>query len=100
MDLLMGEILAALQSVLAPLHGLNQAVLVVEITRDDILHKVIGLSPMLGRPPCEPLLQIGVEMYFHVPQHKGKRVSGQADCRRPRDLPFAAQSAYNMGLES
>ena len=45
----MREIFTTLQSILAPLYGLDQAVLFLEITCHNVLHKLVRLAPLLGR---------------------------------------------------
>jgi hypothetical protein len=75
------EIFAALQSVLSPLHGFDKAVFVVEVTRHNIPHKLIGLEPLLGRSLRDPVFEIWVEMYFHALQNTEKLGRGQAGAR-------------------
>ena len=66
----MRKVFTALQSILAPLHGFDKAVFFVEVTRHNILHKLMGLTTLLDRSLGEPGFEIGVEMYFHVFQDK------------------------------
>jgi hypothetical protein len=73
----MRDIFTALQSILAPLHGFRKAFFVVEVTCHDILHKLVGFTPLLGRSLCEPGFEMGIEIYFHALQDTEKSVRGQ-----------------------
>jgi hypothetical protein len=43
----MGQKFAALQSGLAPFHGFDEAVFLLEVTRNNILHSVIEVAALL-----------------------------------------------------
>jgi hypothetical protein len=43
----------------------------------NILHKLLGLAPLLSRSLREPGFEIGVEMYFHTLQDTEKSACGQ-----------------------
>jgi hypothetical protein len=73
----MREILTAPQSILAVLHGFDKAVLFLEIPGDNVLHKLIGLAPLLGRSFGEPGFETRVEIYFHTLQDTEKSACGQ-----------------------
>ncbi len=62
----MSQEFGSLKSSLAPFHGLKEAVFLLEVTRNNILHSLIEVAALLGRPLCELRLQVGVEMDFHA----------------------------------
>jgi len=53
-DLLMGQMLATLQSLLATLHRFDETGLFLEVTRNNILHQFIGVPALLrcGQSPA------------------------------------------------
>ena len=75
--LLMREIFTAFKRILAPLHGFRKAVFFVEVTRHNLLHKLIGLASLLGRALRQSGFEMGVEMYFHTLQDTEKSACGQ-----------------------
>jgi hypothetical protein len=65
-DLLMGEVLATLESVLATFHGLDKAGFFLEIARQHILHQVVGIPALLGGRVRELRFEFPGDMYFHL----------------------------------
>jgi hypothetical protein len=75
--LLMREIFATLQSILATLHGFDKAVFFLEISGYNVLHKLIGLAPLLGRSRHEPCFESGIKLNVHTPQDTEKSACRQ-----------------------
>jgi hypothetical protein len=73
----MREVFTTLESILAPLNSFDKAVFLVKVMCHKILHKLIGLAPLLGRSFCEPGFEIGVEIDFHTLQDAEKSVCEQ-----------------------
>jgi hypothetical protein len=65
-DLLMREMVAVFQSVLAVFDGFDEAVFFFEIAGNNVLHKVVRVAALLVRTLCEAGLQLGFEMNFHA----------------------------------
>jgi hypothetical protein len=92
---------APLQSGLAPFHGFNEAVFLLEIPRNKILHSLIELASLLGRSLREFRLQVGVEMNFHAPKIRENRPSGNAfERRRYRWITVFGCEPLWLGLEN
>jgi hypothetical protein len=64
-DLFMGKVIATLESVLAPFHGLDEAGFFLEIARQHILHQVVGIPALLGGRVRELRFQFPGDMHFH-----------------------------------
>jgi hypothetical protein len=64
-------------SILAPLHGFDKAVFFFEVMFHNILHPLVGLAPLLGRPLGESGFEKGIEVYFHALQDTEKSVCRQ-----------------------
>ena len=65
-DLLMREMVAVFQSVLAAFDGFDEAVFFFEIAGNNVLHKLVRVAALLARTLREAGLQLGFEMNFHA----------------------------------
>jgi hypothetical protein len=63
--LFVGEVLAALQRILATLDRLHEAGFFFEIARQNILHQLIGQTSLLGGGVRQPGFEFGCDVYFH-----------------------------------
>ncbi len=59
------------------LDGFDKAVFFLEITGHNVLHKFIGLAPLLGRSFGEPGFETRVEIHFHTLQDTENSDCGQ-----------------------
>jgi|SRR6516162_9771943 len=57
---------APVQGGFAPPHGFDKAVFFLKVTRNNILHSLIEVAALLGRPLGKPCFQVTVEMNFHA----------------------------------
>ena len=71
--LLMGQIIAALQRFLATPHRIDKAALLIEIARQDLPYKLVGVTSLLSGSFRQFRFLLGREMYFHEAQSMGKR---------------------------
>lgn len=76
-DLLMRQILAALQGVLAALHGLGEACFLLEIPRENVLHQLAGIAALLSGGLRELRFEFRREVYFHGLKIREKRLGGK-----------------------
>ena len=65
-DLLMREMVAVFQSVLAAFDGFDEAVLFFEIAGNNVLHKLVRVPALLVRMLSEAGLQLGFEIDLHA----------------------------------
>lgn len=68
----MGEKFAPLQSGLAALDGLDEAVFFLEVRSDNVLHGLIKVPALFGRSLRKASLQGRSEVYLHTIQDTGK----------------------------
>ncbi len=69
---------ASLQSGLAPIHRFDEAVFLLEVPGNNILHSLIEGTALLGRSPRELRVHVGGEMNFHAFKIRENRPLGNA----------------------
>jgi hypothetical protein len=66
--LFMCQDFAALQGSLAALHGFDEAIFLLEVTRYNFLHNVIEIDTLLRCSLAQAGLHVGRELDFHCPK--------------------------------
>src|SRR5580658_8146726 len=65
-NLLMGKIIAPLETFFAALHGLDKAGFFLEIARKSILHQLVGAAALLGGGVGQLRFQFPSDVHFHL----------------------------------
>lgn len=76
-SLLMRKVIAVQQRFLATVYRIDEAAFLVEIPRDDLLDKFIGIASLLSCGSCKFRFEFGSEKYFHEEQGTGKLCAWQ-----------------------